>query len=228
MCPRIACPRRGIVTLQCIGCICLTFLQCALSNVSSNCLPGRMQSHIGCICLTFLHCAFSNVSSNGLPEKRQSRIGCICLTFLQCALSNVSSNCLPGRMQGHIGCICLTFLQCAFSNVPSNCLPGRMQSHIGYISVKGKGIVTLPMSLVALCVFKRILKMFARERMHKTNSQVMDIMLCRSVTKNLTPYRFNFFGWGLDGQITEIHSFPTMYIIGGLSLIHISEPTRPY
>ena len=48
-----------------------------------------------------------------------------------------------------------------------------------------------------------------------TNSQVMDIMLCRSVTKNLTPYRFNFFWWGLEGQITEIHSFPTMYIIGG-------------
>ena len=120
-----------------IGCICLTFLQSALSNVSSNCLPGRMQSHIGCICLTFLHCAFSNVSSNGLPEKRQSRIDCICLTFLQCA----------------------------FSNVPSNCLSGRMQSHIGYISVKGKGIVTLPMSLVALCVFKRILKMLLG-RMH--------------------------------------------------------------
>ena len=49
----------------------------------------------------------------------------------------------------------------------------------------------------------------------RTNSQIMDISLCRSVTKNLTPYRFNFFGWGLDGQITEIHSFPTMYIIGG-------------
>ena len=50
-----------------------------------------------------------------------------------------------------------------------------------------------------------------------------DMTLCKvmwgdhsqSVTKNLTPYRFNFFEWGLDGQITEIHSFPTMYIIGG-------------
>ena len=120
-----------------IGFICSTFLHCAFLNVFSNCLHKRMHSHIGCICLTFLHCAFSNVSSNGLPEKRQSRIGCICLTFLQCA----------------------------FSNVSSNCLPGRMQSHIGYISVKGKGIVTLPMSLVALCVFKRILKMLLG-RMH--------------------------------------------------------------
>ena len=35
----------------------------------------------------------------------------------------------------------------------------------------------------------------------------------RSVTKNLTPYRFNSAGWGLDGQNAEIHSFPTMYII---------------
>ena len=29
----------------------------------------RMQSHIGCICLTFLCCVFSNVSSNRLPER---------------------------------------------------------------------------------------------------------------------------------------------------------------
>ena len=105
------------------------------------------------------------MSSNGLPERMNSHIGCICLTFLHCAFSNVSSNRLHQRMHSHIGCICLTFLQCAFSNVPSNCLPGRMQSHIGYISVKGKGIVTLPMSLVALCVFKRILKMLLG-RMH--------------------------------------------------------------
>ena len=34
-----------------IGCICLTFLHCAFSNVFSNCLPVRMQSHTGCICL---------------------------------------------------------------------------------------------------------------------------------------------------------------------------------
>ena len=49
----------------------------------------------------------------------------------------------------------------------------------------------------------------------KTLCKVMWGDHSQSVTKNLTPYRFNFFGWGLDGQITEIHSFPTMYIIGG-------------
>ena len=31
--------------------------------------------------LTFLHCAFSNVSSNCLPKKRHSHIGCTCLIF---------------------------------------------------------------------------------------------------------------------------------------------------
>ena len=58
-----------------IGFICLTFLHCAFSNVSSNCLHEKRQSHICCTCLTFLHCAFSNVSSNRLPVRMQSRIG---------------------------------------------------------------------------------------------------------------------------------------------------------
>ena len=40
----------------------------------------------------------------------------------------------------------------------------------------------------------------------------------RSVTKNLTPYRFNSAGWGLDGQNAEIHSFPTMYNTWGCLL----------
>ena len=30
----------------------------AFSNVSSTCLPDRIQCDIGCICLAFLHCAF--------------------------------------------------------------------------------------------------------------------------------------------------------------------------
>ena len=50
---------------------------------------------------------------------------------------------------------------------------------------------------------------------HKTNSQIRDTVLCRSVTKNLTDYRFNSAGWGLNDMKAEIHSFPTMYIIGG-------------
>ena len=49
----------------------------------------------------------------------------------------------------------------------------------------------------------------------RTNSQIRDTVLCRSVTKNLTDYRFNSAGWGLNDMKAEIHSFPTMYIIGG-------------
>ena len=37
------------------------------SNFSSNRFPERMHSHIGCICLSFLHCVSSDVSSNHLP-----------------------------------------------------------------------------------------------------------------------------------------------------------------
>ena len=70
--------------------------------------------HIGCICLSFLHCVLSNVSSNRLPEQMQSHIGCTCLAFLHCVLSNVSSSCLPERMQIHTDCICLTFLEYCF------------------------------------------------------------------------------------------------------------------
>ena len=48
-------------------------------NFSSYWLPVKMHSHIGCICLDFLYCAFSNVSSNWLSEKMHSHIGCICV-----------------------------------------------------------------------------------------------------------------------------------------------------
>ena len=69
----------------------------------------RRYSCIGCICLTFLHCVFSNVSSNRLPEWMQSHTGCICLAFLQCGLSNVSSNGLHEKMHNHTSCNCLIF-----------------------------------------------------------------------------------------------------------------------
>ena len=88
-----------------------------------------MHNRTDCICLIFLHCTFSNVSSNGLPEKRHSRIGCICLNFLHCAFSNVSANRLPEWMQSHTGCICLAFLQCGFSKVSSNGLHEKMHNH---------------------------------------------------------------------------------------------------
>ena len=50
---------------------------------------NQRHSHTGCICLTFLHCGFSGVSSNGLPERMHSHIGCICLTYLHCVISCV-------------------------------------------------------------------------------------------------------------------------------------------
>ena len=76
-----------------------------------NCLPPTMHSRIGSICLIFLHCVFSNVSTSCLGQRMQSHTGCTCLAFLRCVFSNVSSNCLNDRMQNRIGCICLTFLK---------------------------------------------------------------------------------------------------------------------
>ena len=78
-----------------------------------------MQSHTGYICLTFLHCVFSNVSSNRLHEMMHNHIGCICSTLLHCVLSNVPSNSLPWRMYIHIGCIYLAWRHylCFFQRV---------------------------------------------------------------------------------------------------------------
>ena len=53
---------------------------------------------------------------------------------------------------------------------------------------------------------------------HMTLCEVVRWKLSRSVTKILTPFRFKFVGWGLDGQKEEIHSFPTIYIKWGGSL----------
>ena len=88
----------------------LTFLHHVFSNVSSNCMPQKMQSHIGCIYLTFLQCAFSNVFSNCPHLRTHSHIGCICSTFLHYVFSNVSSKCLIQKRHSRIGCICVTFL----------------------------------------------------------------------------------------------------------------------
>ena len=59
----------------------LHFLHCAISYVSSNCLPEQMQSHNGCIFFTFLYCSLSNVSSKSLDLNRQSDLAGICLIF---------------------------------------------------------------------------------------------------------------------------------------------------
>ena len=110
-----------------IGCICLTFLHCASSNVTSNCLPEMMLNHIGCICLTFLHCVFSNAFSKCLLEMMHNHIGCICLTFLHCVFSNVFSKCLRERMQSHTDCIFLLFSIVCFQVFPQiACLRGCM------------------------------------------------------------------------------------------------------
>ena len=119
MLPQATCLRGCIVTLVAFVWL---FFHCVFSNVSSNGLSERIQSHIGCICMALLHCVFSNVSSNRLHERMHSHIGCICLTFLHCAFSNVSSNCLPEKIQNHTVCICLAFFHCVFLNVSLNYL----------------------------------------------------------------------------------------------------------
>ena len=65
--------------------ICLSFLHCAFSNVSSNHLPQKRHSHIGSIYFTFLHSAFLTLSDAGVWR--------LYLTLLHCAFLNVSSNC---------------------------------------------------------------------------------------------------------------------------------------
>ena len=40
-----------------------------------------MHNHTGCICLTFLRCVFSNVSSRRLHKRMQNHTGCIYLIF---------------------------------------------------------------------------------------------------------------------------------------------------
>ena len=126
------------------------FFHCAFSDVSSNCLPVRMHSHIGCICLTFLHCAFSNVSSNCLHKRKQSHIGCICLTFFHCAISYVSSKSLDLNRQSHIGCICSNFSIVRFQMCAQIAWP-----NIGY---------TCLFDFSPLCVFKCFLKELGSEK----------------------------------------------------------------
>ena len=55
------------VTLYVPYCIIYVYVTC-VTYVMDNFIPNSVS--IGFICLTFLHCAFSNVSSNRLPEKR--------------------------------------------------------------------------------------------------------------------------------------------------------------
>ena len=58
-----------------------TMTTCGFSNVSSYCLPQKRNSRIGYICLISPHYVISNVSSNLLSERMQSHSGCISLIF---------------------------------------------------------------------------------------------------------------------------------------------------
>ena len=127
---------------------CFTFLQCAFSYGSSNCLREKMQNHTSCICLTFVQCVFSHGSSKNLDQCRHNHTGCICWTFHHCAFSYVSSNGLPEKMRNHTGCICLTFSHCVFSNV----------SWPAWIDEKSHWLHLF--DFTPLCVIKRLLKSF--------------------------------------------------------------------
>ena len=58
----------------------------AFLNVTSMHLDRRMHSHIGCICLAFLHCVFSNVSSNGMPAMKSHLFDFSSLWVFKCVL----------------------------------------------------------------------------------------------------------------------------------------------
>ena len=126
-----------------------------------------MQSHTDYICVAFLHCVFSNVSSSCLPERTEhfsprsmqkfekmwSKIAPLKIfatqtmsatnimyglhilfsmrndllshwlhffSLLHCGFSNVSLKHLHERMHSHNGCICFLFLHCVFLNESSN------------------------------------------------------------------------------------------------------------
>ena len=55
------------------------YLRSSVSEKSSK--KFRLARYVT-ICLTFPQCALSNVSSNGWHRQMHSRIGCICVTFL--------------------------------------------------------------------------------------------------------------------------------------------------
>ena len=65
------------------------------------------------------------------------------------------------------------------------------------------------------CIFLFFKSNFFISYVLTTLCEVLWWELSRSVTKNLTAYRLNSGVWGLDDMKREIHSFPTMYIMGG-------------
>ena len=61
ICPQISCPREGKIT---VAAFVWLFSTVGFQMSPQMACLSRMQSCIGCMCITFLHCAFSNVSPN--------------------------------------------------------------------------------------------------------------------------------------------------------------------
>ena len=64
-----------------------------------------------------------------------------------------------------------------------------------------------------------------------TQSKIMDTFLSQSVSKILTVWRLKKVYFCPDGWKAEIHSFPTMYIIGGrgvrfVEMVHNSDSLK--
>ena len=116
----------------------LCIFKCFLKSPASE----DASSHIGCICLIFLHCAFSDVSSNRLPEKMHSHIGCICLTFLHCAFLNASSKHQLKKMQSHIGCNCAWHCELCAALCAHNYRKRLWSDHRGYITIENMDELT--------------------------------------------------------------------------------------
>ena len=142
-----------------------------------------MHSRIGCIYLTFLHCAFSNVSSNGLSEKRQSHISCICLTFLHCAFSNVSANGLDGKRHSHIGCICLTFLHNELQTV-WRCLWDKAFENT-FENVQRRKVIQMQPMWLRLFSTKQFEDTFQNTQWRKCNSNLTILCLGRPLEGTL-------------------------------------------
>ena len=111
-----------------IGCICLIFLHCPLSNVSSNSLHDKMHRHIGHIGLwQCFKCLLKSPSG-----ENASHIGCICLTFLHCDFSNVTSNRLhENTFENAQWRKVKQMQQCDFASSHASALKTHLKTHSG-------------------------------------------------------------------------------------------------
>ena len=66
------------------------FHPCVFTNVSSNCLPGRMHSNTGCIYLTLSAEIYQMCPQRACIRRCKVTLVAFFFSFLQCAFSNVS------------------------------------------------------------------------------------------------------------------------------------------